>query len=134
MPESIWISKDVETVWDFIEMEFAKVFKCSPNKLKNQTMTVKQGKKKIHQKIIVHDRQSHLALLSEDKTNHVETHYKFYPEKEGSFLEMYEIGKGKNNPLVTFYYKITSLPLLRYRKKKRYRLRLESFKQTIENE
>lgn len=135
MKETVWINKDIETVWDFVELEFAKAFKCSPKKLQEKELKLKHGSKEIIQSIPVQDRPDHLVLLSEDDTDIVETHYKFYPDEiEGSYIEMYEIGKGKKSVFKTLFYKILDLPLLRTKKRKRLRTRLESIKYFLELE
>ena len=33
MKETIWIDRDIDAVWDFEELEFAKIFKCCPKNL-----------------------------------------------------------------------------------------------------
>ncbi|CAM3670383.1 hypothetical protein ERUR111494_06225 [Erysipelothrix urinaevulpis] len=135
MKETVWINKSVDEVWDFVELEFAKVFKCSPKKLHEKTLKIKHGGKEVIQSIPVQERPNHLVLLSEDQDNVVETHYKFIADdNDGSFLEIYEEGKGKNSTGKTIMYKVLDLPLLRTKKRKRLRQRIESIKYFIELE
>lgn len=134
MKETIWINRDIGTVWNFVELEFAKSFKCSPKKLINKKNVIKRGKKEITQSIIIQDKPHHLAILSEDKTDHVETHYEFLEDDEGSFLSLREFGKGKNSVFKTLYYKAQTLPIIRSKRKRQQRQRLESIKYLLENE
>ena len=134
MKETIYINKDIETVWDFVELEFAKVFKCSPKKLKGKQITVKRKGKDLTQTIIIHNKPHHLALLSEDDYDHVETHYQMLADEDGCFLTLHEFGKGKNNLLKTLFYKSQKLPIIHSRRKKQQRQRLESLKYLIEQE
>lgn len=134
MKETIWINKGQEEVWSFVVLEFAKAFKCSPRQLKTKKMVYKQGPKTITQSIPIQEKPHKLVLLSEDKNDQVETHYEFSKEDEGSFLSIYEVGKGKNSIFKTLYYKAQSLPLIRSRRSKRLRQRLESIKYLMEGE
>ena len=134
MKETIWIDREVEEVWDFVELEFAKIFKCSPKKLSEKTLTIKRGNKEICQSIKVQDKPHRLVLLSEDDTDLVETHYTFIDDNEGSFVSLHELGKGKKNILRTLYYKAQDLPILRSKRKKKLRDRLYSIKYLLETD
>lgn len=134
MKETIWINHDQEAVWDFVVLEFAKIFKCSPRQLKTKEITIKRASKKITQSIPIQDKPNKLMLLSEDEKDRVETHYEFSKEDEGSFLSIYELGTGKDNFLRTLFYKAQSLPFIRSGRRKRLRQRLESIKYLMEGD
>ena len=134
MKETIWIDREVEEVWDFVELEFAKIFKCSPKKLSEKTLTIKRGNKEICQSIKVQDKPHRLVLVSEDDSDLVETHYTFIEDNEGSFVSLYELGKGKKNVLRTLYYKAQNLPILKSKRKKKLRDRLYSIKYLMETD
>ena len=134
MKETIWINKDRETVWDFVVLEFAKAFKCSPRQLQKKEIVLQRKSKKITQTVPIQDKPKQLVLVSEDEKEIVETHYEFSEDDDGSFLTVYEIGKGKNSLIRTLFYKAQSLPILRGRRKKRTRQRLESIKYLMEKD
>ncbi len=134
MKETIWIDRDIEVVWDYVELEFAKIFKCSPKKLSQKTLVIKRGNKEITQSIKMQDKPHHLVLLSEDESDLVETHYTLFEDEEGCFLSLHEVGKGKKNALKTLYYRAQKLPILRSKRKKELRDRLYSIKYLLETD
>lgn len=134
MKETIWINKNREAVWDFVVLEFAKAFKCSPRQLIKKEIVITRKSKKITQTVPIQDKPEKLVLVSEDEKERVETHYEFTEDEDGSFLSVYEVGRGKNNMFRTLFYKAQSLPILRSRRKKRTRQRLESIKYFMEQE
>lgn len=137
--ESIFINKPINEVWDFIEMEFAKAFKCSPQALLGKTTNAESmnytGKSfKVHQVVTIHDKESHFAFTSENSKDLVESHYEFEADPEGTYLTTYEIGTGVDSKLRTLNYQLFSLPILRGSTKKKLRRRLEGLRAMIESE
>lgn len=138
--EQIWIEKSQQEVWKFIEMEFAKAFKCSPSKLieatttvKTQTFTGKQTTlKQSISEVIANEK---LVLVSENAKDRVETSYSLQSDEQekGTFLTLTEDGKGVEKKLRSWNYALMALPLLNRGSKKRLRRRLESIKYLLES-
>lgn len=139
LKETIFIEKPINEVWDFIEMEFAKAFKCSPQALLGKTTTADSmnftGKPiKVNQVVTIHDKESHFAFTSENSKDRVESHYEFEADPEGTYLTTYEIGSGVQSKMRTWNYQLFTLPILRGSTKKKLRRRLEGLKAMIESE
>lgn len=137
--ETIFIEKPINEVWDFIELEFAKAFKCSPQALLGKTTTIDSmnftGKTiKVNQEVIIHDKESHFAFVSLNSKDRVESHYEFSADPEGTYLTTYEIGSGVESKLRTWNYTLFTLPILRGSTKKKLRRRLEGLKSMMEGE
>ena len=137
--EQIWIDKSLEEVWKFIEMEFAKAFKCSPSKLIDATTSVKSktfaGQEitltQSFSEVIANQR---LVLVSENMKDRVETTYALQSDEEhGTFLTLTEDGKGVEKKLRSWNYALMALPILNRGSKKRLRRRLESIKYLLES-
>lgn len=139
LKETIFIEKPINEVWYFIEMEFAKAFKCSPKALLGKTTTVDSmnftGKSiTVSQVVTIHDNQSHFAFTSENSKDRVESHYVLEADPEGTYLTTYEIGTGVQSKMRTLNYQLFTLPILRGSTKKKLRRRLEGLKTMIESE
>lgn len=137
--ETVFIEKPINEVWDFIELEFAKAFKCSPKALLGKTTTMESmnftGKPiKVNQEVIIHDRESHFAFVSVNSKDRVESHYEFSADPDGTYLTTYEVGEGVNSKLRTWNYTLFTLPILRGSTKKKLRNRLEGLRMMIEGE
>lgn len=136
--ETIYIEKPIDEVWNFVEMEFAKVFKTSPSKLIGKTITVETmnftGKMfNIEQSITTQEKNKELILRSESGKDIVLCHYQFDADGEnGTYLTSFEDGEGKSSKLRTWNYTLMTLPILRGSSKKKLRRRLEGIKMMLE--
>lgn len=133
----IFIEKPIEEVWQFIEMEFAKVFKCSPKQLldksiETKTHTFSGHEIAIKQRISKLEPNVRLEMESENTKDFVVTGYELTADSEGTFLATYEEGEGKESKIRSLNYKFMALPFLKNGSKKRLMRRLESMKYLIE--
>ncbi|CAM4306533.1 SRPBCC domain-containing protein [Erysipelothrix inopinata] len=139
--ETIYIEKPINEVWDFVELQFAKAFKCSPSKILGKETTAETlnftGKTMtVSQKITTVDKEKHLVMTSESGKDLVESHYEFEADEadNGTYLTFYESGEGKKSKLRSMNFSFFSLPILRRSTKKKFRRRLESLKVMIESD
>lgn len=137
--ETVFINKPLDEVWDFVEMEFAKAFKCSPKALLGKKTEIDSmnftGKTiRVKQEVIIHDEKAHFAFVSENAKDRVESHYEFEADPEGTYLTTYEVGQGVDSKLRTWNYTLFTLPILNRSTKKKLRARLEGLKIMIEGD
>lgn len=137
LKEEIFIAKPIQEVWDFIVLEYAKSFKCSPSQLKDKEVeTVARNfnnqEFKITQKVVTFDVNRKIEIVSENKKDRVTTGYELTEDKDGTFLVSYEFGEGKESFFKSLNYKLWSLPILRNSSKKRLRHRLEMVQGLLE--
>lgn len=136
--EQIWIGKTQEQVWSFIEMEFAKAFKCSPSKLLNSTTTTKTRtfsghETSLKQVVSEHVPMERLVIVSQSSKDKVITGYELVSDGEkGTFVTLFEDGEGIEKKTRTWNYKLMTLPIINRGSKKRLRSRLESIKYILE--
>lgn len=136
--EQIWIDKPIDDVWNFIELEFAKVFKCSPSKLsgkeiKAQASNFTGQRIEIIQRIAELQKPNRLVLESENSKDRVRTIYELEADGDAAtFLRSSEMGEGISSKMRTFNYKVMGLPILRSGSKKKLRNRLDSIKMMLE--
>lgn len=69
LKDEVFIEKPVEEVWDFIVLEYAKSFKCSPSQLKDKTLettakTFNNQEVKISQRVVIFEENSKIEVLS----------------------------------------------------------------------
>ncbi|WP_166083058.1 hypothetical protein [Erysipelothrix anatis] len=139
--ETIYIEKPIEEVWNFIELEFAKVFKTSPSKLLGKTIEAETmnftGKViAIRQEVTIQEKPHRLIIQSESGRDLVETEYILETDEAGTgtYLTASESGKGKKSTLRSLNYSLMSLPILRGSAKKKVRARIEGIKILVEGE
>ncbi len=137
LKEEIFIEKPVEEVWDYIVLEYAKSFKCSPSQLKDKVLettakTFNNKEVKISQKVVQFEENKLIEVLSENSRDKVTTGYSLTEDPDGTFLATYEIGEGQDGFLRSLNYKLWTLPFLRKSTVKRLRVRLETIKGLIE--
>lgn len=137
LKEEIFIQKPIQEVWDFVVLEYAKSFKCSPSQLlgketKTVTKNFSNQEFKITQTVTVLDDLQKVEVVSESTKDKVTTGYELTDDEDGTFLSTYEFGEGKDSFLRSWNYKLWSMPLLRNSSKKRLRNRLETIKGLIE--
>lgn len=133
----IFIEKPVEEVWRFIELEFAKVFKCSPSKLLNQeiksTARNFNGQEiSIEQKVTVFEPNTKITIESINSKDRVFTSYELIADADGTFLSTTEDGHGVSSKARSLNYKLMSLPIISRGSRKRLLKRLETMKYIIE--
>lgn len=134
----IWIDKPIEEVWHFIELEFAKVFKCSPSKLLNQeiksTARNFNGQEiSIEQRVTVLEPNHLITIESINSKDRVFTSYELIKDEEGgTYLSTTEDGEGVTSKARSLNYKLMSLPIISRGSKKRLYKRLETMKYIIE--
>lgn len=139
LKEEIFIQKPIDEVWDFIVLEYAKSFKCSPSQLKGKTTesvarTFTNKEFKITQTVTEVIDKERIEVVSENNRDRVLTGYSLIEDEDGTFLTTYEKGEGKESRLRTWNYKLWSMPLLRRSTVKRLRQRVESIKYILEEE
>lgn len=137
LKEEIFIQKPIQEVWDFVVLEYAKSFKCSPSQLMGKeistvTKNFSNQEFKITQRVSVFEDKQKIEVISENAKDKVITGYELTEDDDGTFLSTYEFGEGKDSILRSWNYKLWSLPLLRNSSKKRLRNRLETIKGLIE--
>lgn len=135
--EEVFIEKPVQEVWDFIVLELAKSFKCSPSKLQSKEIetTVKSfGNNDIKIKQFIGDYQPNkrIEIVSEGNKDIVKMVYELTEDNDGTFLMTFEVGEGKSSFFRTMNYKFMSLPIMKRSTSKRLRQRLETMKGFLE--
>ncbi len=137
LKEEIFIQKPIQEVWDYVVLEYAKSFKCSPSQLKDKEIesvakTFNNQEVKIKQSVVTFEENTKIEVVSENAKDKVITGYTLTPDEDGTFLATYEQGEGKNSFFRSMNYKLWTLPILRNSSKKRLRHRLETIKGLIE--
>ncbi|MDE8052118.1 hypothetical protein PT073_07375 [Erysipelothrix rhusiopathiae] len=131
LKETVFIEAPLEEAWDRFELEFAKLFKCSPKKMLHREMKAKvktmNGREiELKQRVIIHDRYKHFAFISENPKENVTTHYEFFQDKDGTFISSYdEKSKGEM---------VYRLPFVKQKVRKQLKGRLQQIKFMIETE
>lgn len=135
--EEVYIQRPLVEVWDFVVLEFAKVFKCSPSKIEGKS-TITSAKttggteRKVTQtikEVVLHEK---IVLITKSDQDYVEMVYLFRADETGVFLSSYEIGTGEGSLFQKVGYKLMQLPVLRNSTKKRLRSRLLTIKGILE--
>ncbi|CAM2731388.1 hypothetical protein [Erysipelothrix tonsillarum] len=131
LKETVFIEAPLDKTWERVELEFAKIFKCSPKKMLHREMKTKiksiSGRElEIKQRVIIHDRYKHFAFVSENPKEHVTTHYEFFEDKDGTYITSYD-EKEKGG----FMYK---MPFVRQKVKRQLKGRLQQIKSMVEAE
>lgn len=139
LKDEVFIEKPINEVWDYIVLEYAKSFKCSPSQLKEKEIesvarTFNNQEVKIRQKVITLEENKKIEVISENKKDKVTTGYELTEDVDGTYLSTYEMGEGKEGFLRSLNYKLWTLPILRNSSKKRLRHRLETIKAILEGE
>ncbi len=137
LKDEIFIAKPVEEVWDYIVLEYAKSFKCSPSQLSDKVLettakTFNNKEVKITQKVSILKENETIEVISENSKDKVATGYTLSSDPDGTFLGTYEKGEGQDSFLRTLNYKLWSLPILKKSSARRLRARLETIKGLIE--
>lgn len=137
--DTIYIDQPVETVWNFVETEFAKVFQCNPKQLlgkKTQRETVLFSGKTVTlvQEVISQKQKEEFSYTSEHSKDIVTTVYRLESYETGTLLSLEEKGQGSKSKLRTANFTMFSLPILNRRVKKKIARQLEGIKSLIENE
>lgn len=135
--EEVYIQRPLIDVWDFVVLEFAKVFKCSPSKIEGRSTTTyakttSGAERKVIQtikEVVLHEK---IVLITKSDHDYVEMVYLFKDDENGVFLSSYEIGKGQGSFFQKIGYKLMQLPILRNSTKKRLRSRLLTIKGILE--
>lgn len=135
--DTIFIEKPIEEVWDYIVLEYAKSFKCSPSQLNGKQIesTARSFNNKvinIKQTVVKLVENEVIEVESENSRDTVVTGYSLTNDEDGTFLTTYENGEGKESTLRSWNYKLWTFPLLNRSTKKRLRYRLETLKGLIE--
>ncbi|NLW15056.1 MAG: hypothetical protein GX038_02185 [Erysipelothrix sp.] len=137
LKEEIFIEKPIEEVWEYIVLEYAKSFKCSPSQLKDKVLETKaktfnNQEVSITQTVVALEEGVKIEVASENSKDYVVTGYELSADEDGTFLSTYEEGKGQNSTLRTLNYKLWTLPFLKKSSVRRLRQRLESIKGILE--
>ena len=134
--ETVYIEKPLEEVWDYVHMEFAKSFKCSPSQLEGKEIKSKartmNGEIEIIQtatKVIPNELIEVVSIGGNTISTKI---YEFVGDDEGTYLTTGEKGEGKDSFIKTMNYKILSLPILRNSTKKKMRQGLAYIKADLE--
>lgn len=134
--DEVFIQKPIDEVWDYIVLEYAKSFKCSPSQLEGKEIesvakAFNNQEVKIKQKVVTLIDNKKIEVVSENAKDKVTTGYELTEDEDGTFLSTYELGEGKDSFLRSLNYKLWTLPVLRNSSKKRLRHRLETIKAII---
>jgi hypothetical protein len=134
--ETVLIEKPLNEVWDFLIMELAKNFKCSPSQLEKKVLETKaesfRGKVTIKQTVSEIRPMEFIEIISENEDTLARKIYELVEDDLGTHLTSGEDGEGKNSILRTWNYKLMSFPVLRNASKKKLRYGLLYIKDTLE--
>ncbi|HBS91159.1 MAG TPA: hypothetical protein DEA51_01680 [Erysipelotrichaceae bacterium] len=135
--DNIYIEKDIDTVYQFVEKALCQTFKTSPGKLLNRKHThqLSSGRNKgvkFEQTVIAQLKNETLAFTSTFSDDMITTTYVFEAyEDGGTFVTLMEDARSSKT-FRNYNYKLLSLPILRGMSLKKIRMQLARLKVTIE--
>lgn len=134
--ETVLIEKPINEVWDYIVMELAKSFHCSPSQLEGKVVETTaesfRGKVTIKQSVSIVRPMEYIEIISENDDTLARKIYEFVEDEFGTHLTSGEAGEGKKSILRTWNYKLLSFPILRNSSKKKLRYGLMYIKDALE--
>ena len=134
--ERIFIEKPISEVWDYVVLELAKSFKCSPSQLKGKEVkstTQNFGSSvEITQTVTELEPQEYVEIVSESSKTRAVKIYEFEADEDGTYLVTGEKGEGINSIFRTWNFRLLELPVLRNSTKKKLRFSLEYIKASLE--
>ncbi len=137
---SIMVCKDVKTVWQKIETEFCKAFKCNIDNLINKRITHKTTSYtgspiEVNQEVIEYNPGESIAINSEKGDDVVTSRYLVETVTDTATRVTLTItSENRKSVLKHWNFKLMSLPVLKSGTKRRIRLQLNGLKTIIENE
>lgn len=137
MKKSIIIDKPVDVVFDYVQMEFAKAFKCSPQKLLNKQLKLSQKNNRNYmvdmvQVIVKHDKNQAIVFTNTTKADIITVQYLFEGQGEFTQLTIIETSQGNDSIIHSLYHTLNRLPLISLPIKSRIQTKLEQLKDQIE--
>jgi len=134
---SITIPRDIETVWNTIEAEFRKAFKCQGKELLGRRTTIKTRSYfgspiTVSQEVIEYAPREAIAIKSVNRDDVLISRYRLEALADDCCRVTLSVqGRNEKSKLKTWNYWVMSLPVFRSGARKRLAIQLQRLKEFI---